>query len=153
MESSQMTLERLQELLQVHGGDPERWPEAERQQALALCERDPEAAVLYRSARVLDGLLSEALSPEPSAQLVRRVAEIPIRHPRAAPERMWWPFGGVVRTMLAAAFTLGLGVVTGLSTTPPQLAQVQQEEDDEESWESFEQLAFGPELGDDEVEP
>ena len=144
MTPPEMTPQRLQELLDAHGVELERWPQPEGAAARALCERDPVAAALVAEARALEDLLLEArLELAPSPQLQRRVAEIPLRHPRRQPAAMLWPFGGALRTLMAGAFTLALGLATGLSTL--ELAPTD-EQGETESWEEFESLALGPEL-------
>lgn len=50
---------------------------------------------------------------EPSATLLRRVAEIPIQHPRTS--RTWtWPFATVWRPALGWSLAGALGILTGV---------------------------------------
>jgi hypothetical protein len=79
-----VTLERFETLLDAYGTEPERWPSAERDAALALIQSDARAQALYTAARVLDAQLSEVEVAELSPRLRARVLEIPIRHPRQA---------------------------------------------------------------------
>lgn len=51
---------------------------------------------------------------EPSASLLRRVAEIPIQHPRAA-KRRFWPFETLWQPVLGWALAGTLGLLVGTS--------------------------------------
>ncbi|MFV0369956.1 MAG: hypothetical protein ACK5KM_16015 [Hyphomicrobiaceae bacterium] len=53
-------IERLQHLVDVYGGDPERWPTDERAQMLGFASTDQEAAALVAQARALDSVLDKA---------------------------------------------------------------------------------------------
>lgn len=53
-------LERLQAVLDVNGGDRDRWPAAERIEMSRLIAADEEAARLFDEARALDRLLDRA---------------------------------------------------------------------------------------------
>jgi hypothetical protein len=56
-----------------------------------------------------------SLSPvEPSARLLRRVAEVPARHPRAS--GFGWPFHSAWRPLLGAVLVTSLGITTGMAT-------------------------------------
>jgi hypothetical protein len=68
-----MTLQRLQELLDAYGANPEHWPANERPAAQALLERSDEARVLRNEAARLDALLDLAPRWTPSAELQERV--------------------------------------------------------------------------------
>lgn len=55
---------------------------------------------------------------QPSARLQRVVAEIPLRHPRAAAApgaEIRWPFASAWRTALAATLVCALGAIVGAS--------------------------------------
>jgi hypothetical protein len=68
-----MTLERLRVLLDAYGARAERWPDAERDTALALLERSADARALRADAGRLDELLDLAPVTHPTPELVRRV--------------------------------------------------------------------------------
>lgn len=53
------SIDRLRNLLLCYGGDPSRWPQNERDPALALISRDGEAARLLAEARALDRALDD----------------------------------------------------------------------------------------------
>lgn len=62
----------------------------------------------------LDALLDASPPLSPSAQLMRRVAELPLHHPRPEPMRLPWLFGSALRMALSGALLLALGVASGL---------------------------------------
>src|SRR5262245_47824403 len=64
-----MTLARFEELLDAYGGRPERWPDAERDAALALLERSDVARARRDAAGALDALLDRMPVVAPSAAL------------------------------------------------------------------------------------
>ncbi len=55
-------LERLFAVIDAHGADPARWPEAERN-GLELLARSPQAAGALAEARALDAVLAKAPMP------------------------------------------------------------------------------------------
>ena len=69
------TIEALADLLDRHGGDPERWPEAQRAPALALVQTNPEAGRLLDEARALDAALDALPTPAMPPHLPRRVLD------------------------------------------------------------------------------
>ena len=75
-----MTPDRVMTLLDAYGADPARWPEAEREAAMALISADPALAARRDEAAALDGLLLQAESPQPSADLARRILESAAGH-------------------------------------------------------------------------
>ena len=107
---SNVTLSRLEQVLDAYGGEPALWPELERAALLALIAHDPQAGKLHASACALDATLDLSdLSAAVSAQLRARVLEIPIKHARVLPSRS-------PRMGLFALFALVpcvLGFVTG----------------------------------------
>ncbi len=70
-----VTKEALADLLDRHGGDPERWPEAKRAQALALVEADAEAQRLHAEAKALDAALDALPTPPMPSRLPHRVLD------------------------------------------------------------------------------
>lgn len=99
------TLDRLTEILDAYGADPNRWPAAERADALALVAVSPDARDLVAAAARLDAVL-DALPPAqaPSAALrARIVAAAPAR---SRPRRV-----AAVLAPLAAAAVLAIWLV------------------------------------------
>lgn len=64
----------------------------------------------------LDSWLDSAQSVEPSAQLRRVVAEIPLRHPRAERLHALWPFGSLWKALSLALVVCTLGAVAGATS-------------------------------------
>ena len=54
------SLDRLKQVIEAYGGDPKRWPEAERGGLVALSAAAPETAAAVREARALDTVLGQA---------------------------------------------------------------------------------------------
>ena len=112
-----MQLERFRELVDAYGGDPSRWPAAERGPAAGLLAGSPEARALLAEAGALDRLLdrTEPLSPPilDAERLIDRVTasaqERPIVHSVGAmqpPGRGLW----LRAASLAAAAVIGFMV-------------------------------------------
>ncbi len=72
-ELSVMTLQRLQQLLEAYGANPERWPLEERAAAVALLARSTEARAKQAEAARLDTLLDLAPVVQPSEELAARI--------------------------------------------------------------------------------
>jgi hypothetical protein len=133
---------RLAALLDIHGADPARFPEAERAPALALLASDEKARALLGQAEALARALSALHDPQPSAALQRAVAEIPLRHERA-PVAWSAPFRSVWTAGFLAAFIVLLGAVSGAWSMETAA---------EEEWNDIAALAFVTEL-DQELAP
>lgn len=84
------TLARLQVLLDAYGGAPARWPDDERDAALALLERSAEARALRDEAARLDAVLDLLPAAEPSPELEERIVAAARRAgpPAAQPDRV-----------------------------------------------------------------
>ncbi|AWM76910.1 hypothetical protein [Phenylobacterium parvum] len=99
--SSPLDAVRVRALAEAFGADPARWPETEREAALAWLQAHPaEASTLLAEARALDGVLDAWRLDPPPAPLVRQVL---------APAR------AVVRQARRRAFILTLGGGAGLA--------------------------------------
>ncbi len=135
-------LERLRAIVEAYGADAARWPEAEREGALALLASSPEAAALREQARELDALLDGASVFEPTPELLARVLARPARRRASLLEELW-PFGPIWRPALGLAGAMVLGVVVGLVAPPPFVngaaAEISLGDD-------IDALAFGSEL-------
>jgi anti-sigma factor RsiW len=113
-----MSLARFETLLEAYGGQPARWPAAERAAAEALLASNPTARALHARAAELDALLDKLSAPQPSPALRARILA---QAPRPARPRLlsrlaqamlpagpvpygWRPAGAA----LAAALVLGM---------------------------------------------
>lgn len=106
-----MTRDQLMAALDRFGGDLSRWPDSDRDDALALIASDAKAASEWEAARRLDGLLAELTTPEKvDAALIGRVLsrrpqnEV-VLHP--TPRLAGW-------ASAAVAATLMIGFVAGV---------------------------------------
>jgi hypothetical protein len=143
---SAVTLERLAQLLDAYGGEPERWPAHERAAALQLIAANPEAQVLQRAALELDGALdlSALLDVEDSA-LRARVLEIPIRHARdataAAPSSWGWHWNW--KLLLFALTPCVIGFLSGSLLMDPS------GDADDEAWDELAQVVMPTQVSDE----
>lgn len=108
-----LSLERFRALLAAYGARPELWPDAERAAALALRDASVEARSLFDDEAALDATLGALPEPDVSAELLRRLNEVPLRAPQKrrffALPRMWIP---AASWAFAAVLGLGLGFST-----------------------------------------
>jgi hypothetical protein len=102
-------------LLDTHGADPERWPEAQRDAARALCEVSPDARRQWMAAKRLDVLLADRGAPVPDPARQARVVAGAMARLRAQAEPLlhWrWlftrPIGAAFAVSLVAGFLVGL---------------------------------------------
>ena len=121
-----ITAERVRAILAAYGGAPQRWPQDERDAAVALIESDPNLGTDMADARDLDATL--ALHPEPPvltinplaiAAVARAVsAQQPGNNGVAQHQTRFWPRAA----SLAAAAVLGFAVgVSGVGRGPAPL--------------------------------
>lgn len=68
----------------------------------------------------LDDLLDASPEHAASADLMRRVAQIPIEHPRGSAELAIWPFASVWRALSSAVLAASLGALSGVMVIPEQ---------------------------------
>ena len=138
---TEMTPARFAALLDAYGGDPARWPAAERQAALRLLARDAAARRAQAEAASLDALLDQApVAPLSAALQARVLAAAPTvakRRPafdapstvNQASPRSWLgalghlaarltPAPGTWQPAAAMAAALVLGLIVGY-TVPP----------------------------------
>jgi hypothetical protein len=128
--------ERFRALVEAYGTSPERWPESEREAMREFASSDEARAWLSEQGRV-DAWLDEAPEVAPSADLLRRVAEIPARHERASG---WaWPFGRLRNVVAIAAAAAAMGLVVGMTTTDAS-------PDGPDEWDDLSSLALGADL-------
>ena len=114
-----MSLDRLERLLEAYGANPARWPPAERTPALELLEATPELQGLRRQAAALDALLGQATLPQASDEFVADVLA-------AAGTQGWrqwaasiWPFGPIWKPALGLTMAAGMGAALGFAITTP----------------------------------
>lgn len=105
-----ITRERVLALIEAYGGDPARWPAAEREAAVARLSGDSELARAADDARLLDLTLDALPRPHPSPALRVRLKEIPepgggLLELIAGWVGLWRPAAG-----LAAAAVLGIAI-------------------------------------------
>jgi hypothetical protein len=115
--SGRLDLKAFERMLDEHGSNLARWPEAARSEAGGLLERSPEARMRWEEARRLDALLDAVPPVEPTPALLARIASLPALHPRAA-RAVWWPFESSLAPLFAWAAAAVLGVVVGISQAP-----------------------------------
>jgi hypothetical protein len=104
-----LDLGRFRALLAAYGARPELFPEAERAAALSLLAASEEARALVPAESALDEVFSRAPRAELSPLLARKLAELPIRHPRGERRSRLLPVWTAVGWAAAAA----LGVLWG----------------------------------------
>ena len=87
-EEGQMDLERFRQIVEAYGAAPDRWPENEREAALALLASSNEAALLLEQETALDRGMDAVSRNRPSDDLVARVLESAAVHlPKQAARR------------------------------------------------------------------
>lgn len=119
-----MELDRFKALAAAYGGQPARWPEAERAEAEALIASAPDAcAAVLADETKLDGLLDRWGAPAPSADLRASVlAGAPVK---GAARRLrlweaWLPGAGLAAVAVA-------GVICGVTLFSFAVADVRSE--------------------------
>ena len=115
-----MQFERFEDLARAYGGQIARWPEREREAALALTAAEPArtTAVLARE-RTLDRILDAAPALSPGAALVGRVLRAAENAGTGASRRLrrWLTGAGVGAALAVSA---AAGVAAGALLVPPQ---------------------------------
>lgn len=102
-----MTIERLNAIVAAYGARAYRWPQDEREAALALLERSPDARALREQAALLDEALDLVAVDKPGMELRQAVLAQAPKPRRRAPFRVGAPTG------MALAASLLLGIVAG----------------------------------------
>lgn len=125
-----MTLNRLKQLLDAYGADPDRWPLEERAAMLDLLARSESARDLAAQAASLDSLLDRAPLPMPPRATSEALADRVMRRLalRGAARRpaFGWPNWVALAAAAVAGLVIGwstLGVGPGLAAGP-ELADV-----------------------------
>ena len=122
-----MTLARFQRLLDVHGADPGRWPQRERDAAERLLASDAAAAGALGQARALDALIVRDVQAHADASSVlHALAARPL--PPQRRRFLWrrWPselltleFAPAWPRLAALAGVAALGFIIGLTDVGP----------------------------------
>lgn len=123
MTAERLNNERFRALIEAYGAAPARWPEAEREAALAFLEHSGEARELSDRAGELDAVLDGVPATVPSAALIGRLLA---GRPAAALSWRDLVFGAmpVWRPATAFALVLLLGFGLGWTRVWPPLAEV-----------------------------
>lgn len=116
-----MIPERFAELVDIYGAEPRRWPQAQRQAAIAFMENRPEEVEsILRTARSLDTALDRYIVPEPSAKLIRVVMDsAPSIRSAARRIRLWRQGAGFAAVGLAGALAGALAIAVLISISVP----------------------------------
>ena len=134
-----MELERFQQIVAAYGAISDRWPDHERDAALALMARSKDAVSLVEQAQELDMVMDQAAAEAPSDALVERIlhsAAIHASSPKAVPGdqaakdgllKRWvtavrsdidgieWTMRSLARPAVALSCVALLGLVLGVS--------------------------------------
>ena len=70
-----MELERFRQILEAYGAVSDRWPDNERDAALALLTRSKDAVWLVEQAQELDLVMDQSAAEAPSDALVERILQ------------------------------------------------------------------------------
>jgi len=116
MSAHDLDLERFEQLLDVHGAELARWPEALRAPARELLHGSVPAQLAWSRAERLAAVLDAAPDVLPSAALSARIAALPARHPQGW--AAWWPFGNPLAPLLAWGAAAGFGLIVGSGIVP-----------------------------------
>jgi hypothetical protein len=129
-------LDRFRTVVLSYGANPDKWPADDRRAFEKLASSSEARAWLLEQQKV-DAWLDEAKDVAPSPALLRRVAEIPVRH--APPSVGWvWPFGRLRSIVGAVAAVAAVGMVVGMT--------VPESEDSADEWDELSTLALGADL-------
>ncbi|WP_353573333.1 hypothetical protein [Candidatus Albibeggiatoa sp. nov. BB20] len=130
-----MNIKRFTQIIEAYGADSNRWPESERQAALALLTISTEAQKMLQQADVLDNFLNTVAVNSPSLQLQQGIFDAVARSPK--PDDAWqelidWLFGTtwqqhLLRPALALLLPLILGIFLGVQLTTVEDTPLTQE--------------------------
>ncbi|NKB22361.1 MAG: hypothetical protein GKS01_17885 [Alphaproteobacteria bacterium] len=70
-----MTLDRMRDLIEAYGAEPDRWPSSERERALLFLETSKEAQDILAESKVLDTALDALPEPDMSQGIKSRVLD------------------------------------------------------------------------------
>ena len=150
--SKNLSAQRVKALLESYGHNMARFPEDEREAAADLIAQTPELAELAAHTQHLDRLLDASVIQEPSADLMRRVAEVPLRYPRSTHDTSMLGTGlgrlAMIRAALAGFTATAFGAWLGIASLPITEDTSYQED----SVEEFASLMFADDFALDAVD-
>jgi hypothetical protein len=117
-----MNSERFAELVDIYGAEPRRWPQGQRQAAIAFMQEHPEeAATILETARRLDQALDRYVVPGPGAKLVGMIIESAPSIPAAARRaRLWRQGASFAAVGLAGALAGALAIAVLVPMRSPR---------------------------------
>jgi hypothetical protein len=131
-----MNIKRFTQIIEAYGADSNRWPESERQAALALLTTSTEAQQLTEQEDVLDSFLNTVAVNSPSLQLQQNIFNA-IAQSAKSSDDAWqelidWLFGRtwqqhLLRPALTFLLPLILGVFLGVQLTTAEETPLTQE--------------------------
>ncbi len=118
-----MNIERVKAIIEAYGGDPLRWPQAERDEALAMLEQSDALESLLEDARRLDAVLDEIIPADAPTRALRsrilRIAKQTSGHTLIEGFLDWLldgaPRDRVLRPAMASLLPLLLGFALGVA--------------------------------------
>lgn len=112
-----MELERLKQIIDAYGGNPQRWPLAERQTAQALLDISPTARQWQQEALQLDTLLDHIAEALPPARLKNHIlASIASQEMDIWQWFAQWLWGStLIQHLWRPALVLGVPIFLGIS--------------------------------------
>jgi hypothetical protein len=143
-DDKKVSAERFRALVETYGAQPERWPAEERHALGALDAESDDARAWLSEQRRLDDALDRAADIVPSPVLLRRVAEIPLRHQAASPSWMGGALGRLRNALALGAAVAAIGMVVGM--TVPDLGV---QEDSGGDWDELSSLAVGADMSEE----
>ena len=143
-----MDLDQYLRLLEAYGADFERWPAEQRSSAERLVLQSEQARQARREAEVLDALLDQSSSPEPSDILRARVLGIPGQHHLSRTKSAPSSLGRAIAPALGLAAAALLGIAVGRFAYDPPAEQLRTTavEMTSEDWNELTELAFATDL-------
>lgn len=116
-----MTPEDFAKLVAIYGAEPRRWPQDQRQAAIAFAEDHPEeAATVLETARRLDEVLDGYVVPGPRTNLIRMIAEsVPSIRATKHRLRLWKQGASFAAVGLAGALAGALTIALLMPVSAP----------------------------------
>jgi hypothetical protein len=117
-----MTPDQFRKLTETYGAEPRRWPQYDREAALAFMKSHPaEARVALAEASLLDNVLDRHLVAAPGRELSQRIiSSAPAARAVRQPARLWWQAAAIAGLGIAGALTGALMIGVFLPRDVPQ---------------------------------